>query len=205
MSCPRESSRTTARGTVAFHLEEPDPDFLYKLAMPFASVLPPNTPKAINGRSVPATGPYVIANYEPGRQLELVRNPHFREWSPTAQPQGFADEIVDRFDVKPRKGGSLLISGRADVVGDDVGNRLEEITTRYPEQTLSTVLPGTIFLSLNTRCPPVRRRACSTSGELRRRSRGGGRYLGRTELGERDMSGASSKLPQLRALLPVHL
>ena len=104
-------------GTVAFHLEEPDPDFLYKLAMPFASVLPPNTPKAINGRSVPATGPYVIANYEPGRQLELVRNPHFREWSPTAQPQGFADEIVYRFDVKPRKGGSQFISGRADVVG----------------------------------------------------------------------------------------
>ena len=142
-------------GTVAFHLEEPDPDFLYKLAMPFASVLPPNTPKAINGRSVPATGPYVIANYEPGRQLELVRNQHFREWSRAAKPAGYADEIVYRFDIKPRKGGSQLISGRADVVGgDDVGNRLEEITTRYPEQTLSTVDPATIFLSLNTRVRP---------------------------------------------------
>lgn len=130
-------------GTIVFHLEAPDPDFLYKLAMPFASVLPPNTPKAINEQSVPATGPYVVANYEPGRQLELARNPHFREWSPAEQPQGFADEIVYRLDVGPREGVSEFISGRADVVFDIPAKRLEEITTRYPERTVSTGEPAT--------------------------------------------------------------
>ena len=74
----------------------------------------------------------MIVNHEPGRQLELVRNPHFREWSHAAQPQGFADEIVYRLDVEPRKGVSQFISGRADLVVDVPAKRLEEITTDIP-------------------------------------------------------------------------
>jgi YVTN family beta-propeller protein len=137
-------------GTVTFHLEAPDSEFLRKLALPSASVLPANIPKAINGRSVPATGPYMIANYEPGRQLELVRNPHFREWSPDDRPRGYADEILYRFDVESRT--SQVISGRADLTY--LQDQFEEITTRFPERTVSTVEPSTIFLSLNTRVPP---------------------------------------------------
>jgi len=43
---------------------------------------------------LPATGPYTIASYRPRRLLVLVRNPHFREWSKAAQPDGYPDRIV---------------------------------------------------------------------------------------------------------------
>ncbi|HZJ51832.1 MAG TPA: ABC transporter substrate-binding protein [Actinomycetota bacterium] len=142
-------------GTVTFHLQSPDPDFLHKLTLPFAWVLPANTPQSEQDGGVPATGPYMIANYEPGRQLELVRNPHFREWSRAAQPQGYADEIVYRFDVKPREHVSQVISGRADVTYKNIAPRdVEEITIRYPERTVVTVGANTYFMALNTRVPP---------------------------------------------------
>ncbi len=141
------------RRTVTFHLEAPDSELLYELALPFASVLPSHTPEATGTRTVPATGPYMIADHEPGRQLELVRNPHFREWSRAAQPQGYADEIVYRFDVESGEQLSQVISGRADLM-ITAGKQLEEVTTRYPERTTATVEPLTTFLALNTRIPP---------------------------------------------------
>lgn len=141
-----------ATGTVAFHLKVPDPDFLHQLATPFASILPAHTPKATGSHSVPATGPYVIANYEPGRQLELARNRHFEVWSNAAQPQGNVDEIVYRLAVNPRKALSLVSEGRADIAWDVVDG--EEIATRYPERAKLTVSPGTWHMSLNNRVPP---------------------------------------------------
>jgi peptide/nickel transport system substrate-binding protein len=37
-------------GTVTFHLSAPDPEFLYKLALPFADVVPAGTPAKPTGR-----------------------------------------------------------------------------------------------------------------------------------------------------------
>ena len=71
-----------AARTVTFHLTRPDPDFLYRLAAPFAYVLPGGTPwRPAGTHPLPATGPYMIATYRPGRLLRFVRNPFFHEWS----------------------------------------------------------------------------------------------------------------------------
>jgi len=75
-------------GTVTFHLTRPDPDFLYKLTLAYADVLPASTPGRQARTPLPATGPYMITRYVPGRELLLVRNPRFREWSAAAQPTG---------------------------------------------------------------------------------------------------------------------
>ncbi len=51
----------TARDTVTVHLRAPDSEFLYKLAIPFADLVPrgvPMTKPAPLG--VPGTGPYMI-------------------------------------------------------------------------------------------------------------------------------------------------
>ena len=49
---------------VTFHLSRPDPDFLHKLALNFAFILPAKTPpRAADVRPVPATGPYMVAGY----------------------------------------------------------------------------------------------------------------------------------------------
>ena len=84
-------------GTVTFRLATPDPDFLFKLAVPFAYVLPAGTTlrEAVQ-KPLPATGPYRVASVSGGGSLRLVRNARFREWSSAAQPAGFPDEIVLR-------------------------------------------------------------------------------------------------------------
>ena len=73
-------------GTVTFHLTQPDPDFLFKQAHVYADVLPASTPGRQARTPLPATGPYMISRYIPGRELLMVRNPRFREWSAAAQP-----------------------------------------------------------------------------------------------------------------------
>ena len=45
---------------------------------------------------------YRVASFVPKRQVRLVRNPHFREWSHAARPAGYADEIVIRIGGAPQ-------------------------------------------------------------------------------------------------------
>jgi len=82
-------------GTITFNLRAPDAEFLFKLALPFAYAVPAGTPnRDVGTRPVPATGPYMVAAYKPGRFIRLVRNPRFHVWSDAAQPAGYPDNIV---------------------------------------------------------------------------------------------------------------
>jgi YVTN family beta-propeller protein len=102
-------------GAVTFHLAAPDPDFLYKLALPFAYVLPAGSPlHDIGTRPLPATGPYVIRVYRPGRELRLARNPRFHEWSQAAQPNGYPNAIVWKLGVPPGRALADVERGSAD-------------------------------------------------------------------------------------------
>src|ERR687888_2391762 len=47
-----------AKGTVTFHLTKGDPEFLYKLAVPFGFILPTGTPNKEVQIPPPGTGPY---------------------------------------------------------------------------------------------------------------------------------------------------
>ena len=63
--------------TVSFHLSVPDPEFLYQLALPFAAAVPASTPSRIakTGSLVPATGPYMIADYVPNKRAVAGAEP----------------------------------------------------------------------------------------------------------------------------------
>jgi YVTN family beta-propeller protein len=150
-------------GTVTFHLVSPDPEFPYKLALPFALVVPGDTPRRdLEVRSVAGTGPYMVATYRPRHVLRLVRNPHFHEWSKAAQPDGYPDEIV--FESGGSADGALrdVIQGRADVVST-INNgvfspaQMMAIETRIPGQVHTNPFTRTIALFLNTRLPPFDR------------------------------------------------
>jgi class 3 adenylate cyclase len=82
-------------GRITFHLLRREPGFLNLLALPLAYAVPNDVPARVLdlGETIPATGPYVVATYEPGT-LRLVRNPQFRVWSTDAKPDGYPDEIV---------------------------------------------------------------------------------------------------------------
>ena len=120
--------------TITFNLKTPDPEFLYKLALPFGSVVPSGSPPPdVEKTPLPATGPYMIDGYRPQQHLTLERNPYFKEWSSAAQPEGFPDRIVLRLNLAPHRQTTLVTGNRADIMLDPPpSDRLEEITTRYP-------------------------------------------------------------------------
>src|ERR687886_958740 len=88
-----------ATGTVTFHLTTGDPEFLDKLAVPFAFILPTGTPNKEVQLPPPGTGPYKWVTYSPNKEMRVVRNPYFKEWSKDAQPDGKPDEIVQKFGL----------------------------------------------------------------------------------------------------------
>jgi YVTN family beta-propeller protein len=122
--------------TVTFHLREPDPDFLYKLALPYALAVPADTPaKDVGTHPLPATGPYMIANYKPGPggELTLIRNPRFHEWSQAAQPSGYPDRIIfARLRGSTRSVVRAVERGKHDLALNGVPPQLEhEVETQY--------------------------------------------------------------------------
>ena len=144
-----------AAGTVTFHLTAPDPEFLYKLAFSWAYAVPPGTPdRMIDAAQLPATGPYMTESFVRGRSWTLVRNPRFRGWSPQAQPGGYPDRIVVRFDVGPGQALADVEQGRADVLLGPPPDAVGQLATHYTSQLHSGPLAATVALTLNTRIPP---------------------------------------------------
>jgi peptide/nickel transport system substrate-binding protein len=144
---------------VTFHLARPDPEFLYKLTLPFGFILPAGTPaRAADIRPVPATGPYMVASYERNHRLVLTRNPRFREWSQAAQPDGYPDRIELRFDIPESRRVDAILRGEADYGGGVIGgmppDRLRELLTQHVAQTHVEPLLTTVAMVLNTRVAP---------------------------------------------------
>jgi YVTN family beta-propeller protein len=141
--------------TITFHLTAPDPDFLYKLAFPFADAVPAGTPDhPIEPTQLPATGPYLTQSFVPGHSWTLARNPRFRPWSDQAQPAGYPGRIVLRLNIPPGPAVSAVEHGRADVLLSPPPAGLPALATRYASQLHSGPQGATIGLVLNTRVWP---------------------------------------------------
>jgi peptide/nickel transport system substrate-binding protein len=147
-----------AAGTITFHLTEPDPSLIYKLALPFTFAVPPGTPMTDVGTTpVPATGPYMIDEYVKGERLVLVRNPEFHEWYAPAQPDGYPDRIEVTLGLSVDDQVSEVEQGRADWVADSIdltGEMIENLVTQYAGQVHPYPELTTVWLTLNTSMPP---------------------------------------------------
>ena len=144
-----------ASDTITFHLAAPDPEFLYKLAFPWAYAVPGGTPDhQISAAQLPATGPYMTKSLMPGHTWTLVRNPRFRQWSQQAQPGGYPDRIILRLDVAPGRAVADVEHGRADVLLSPPPDRIGQLATHYTSQLHSGPSEATIALTLNTRIAP---------------------------------------------------
>ncbi len=153
-------------GTVTFHLMAPDPDFLYKLAFPWADAVPAGTPGRDLGRVMPpATGPYMTSSITPGHGVDdghplafdtwtLVRNPHFREWSHSAQPEGYPDRIVLSQGESPASSVTDVQKGRLDVALPVPSGRLTGLAAHDTAQFHSEPVGATFAPVLNTRVAP---------------------------------------------------
>ena len=142
-------------GTVTFRLSQPDPDFLYKLALLFAIPAAPGAPAhrtITEPPFLPGTGPYMISQYRPNVSFTLVRNPYFRQWSYAAQPAGYPSVIRYERLTGQSKQESAVIAGRADLVVLDWDDQSPAI--RYPARVHLGLKLATSYVSLNTRRPP---------------------------------------------------
>ena len=142
--------------TITFHLEGRDPDFLFKLALPFGSFIPHGSPQIPETNApLPGTGPYMIKRFVPGRTLMLVCNPYFHEWSAEAQPAGYPDRLEYTFGLEPSAATTAVETGRADYALESPPvERLREVATRFSSLAHPHVEPSTFFIGLNTRIPP---------------------------------------------------
>jgi YVTN family beta-propeller protein len=139
-------------GTIVVHLAEPDPDFLFKLALPFTSVVPAESPMKIASQ-LPGTGPYKVAAFS-SDELRLVRNPYFRVWSQDAQPAGYSDEIQARFGGSSASHIEAVTTGAADYASDLPPGRLADLARRYSGQLHADPLAWTRYVFLRVTLPP---------------------------------------------------
>ena len=105
--------------TLTIHLARRDPDILDKLTLSAAYAVPASAPRREVRAGLPATGPYRYARFDRKREVLLVRNPHFREWSAAAQPAGYPDRIHIRLGLSTDAQVAAIRDGRADLAGDN--------------------------------------------------------------------------------------
>jgi peptide/nickel transport system substrate-binding protein len=144
-----------AAGTVTFHLTNGDPEFFDKLAVPFAFILPTGTPNKEVQIPPPGTGPYKFVEYNPNKEIKLVRNTNFKEWSKDAQPNGNPDVIVQKFGLSAEAEVTQVENGQADWMFDTPpSDRLSEISTKYADQVHVNPLTAVWYFAFNVRVPP---------------------------------------------------
>ncbi len=138
-------------GTVTLRLTHPDPSLLTALGLVYFAPVPAGAGTGIR----PGTGPYRIMQVVPGRLVIFTRNPRFRDWSPAAQPAGYPNRIVVRYNGTPAADVTAVINGHADYTFDSpTAAQLKQIELRFPGLLHREPVPETDYLDLNTREPP---------------------------------------------------
>jgi peptide/nickel transport system substrate-binding protein len=154
-SCSLAKGITTSGNKITFHLTHGDPEFLDKLGTPFAFILPTGTSNKEVQIPPPGTGPYYFAQYNPNKQIKLVRNKYFKEWSKDAQPAGNPDVILQKFGLGVEAEVTQVENGQADWVFDTPpADRLNELSSKYSKQVFINPLTAVWYIALNTRIPP---------------------------------------------------
>lgn len=140
---------------VTLTLTRPDPEFLQKLALPHASILPEDAPGSDAGTvPLPGTGPYRIARYDPNDALVLERNPFFVAWNPDAQPAAIPDTVRYEFGLDTEAQVTAVLNGQADWMFDaPPPDRLAELAAHAAQVHLDPAF-ALLFVPLNTRIPP---------------------------------------------------
>jgi len=156
-SCDLSKGIEVNGNQVTFHLTTGDPEFLFKLAVPFAFVLPADTPAKHVDIPPPGTGPYKWTEYKPNTQMKVERNTFFKEWSKDAQPEGLPDAIEQRFGLSVQAEVTQVENGQADYISnvDQIpADRLPELSAKYAKQLHVNPLLQTEYMALNTNVPP---------------------------------------------------
>jgi peptide/nickel transport system substrate-binding protein len=157
-TCTLEGGVTAddAAGTVTINLLAADSEIFDKLAVPHAVIVPADTPTKDAGTTpIPTTGPYYFESYNPNEALVMKRNPHFKQWSADASPDGYADEIIYKFGMTEEAVINAVENGQVDWMYDTPpADRLPELGTKYAKQMHLDPLAAFWYAPMNTNLPP---------------------------------------------------
>jgi peptide/nickel transport system substrate-binding protein len=145
--------------TLTINLTTPDPELMDQLTLPFAYAVPPSTSLKLTGNNVPAgTGPYEWKSYNPNTEAVLVRNPYFHVWSAQAQPNGYPNEIIEKFGLPVSDEVTEVENNEANEVfdGDQIpSDQLTQLNSaKYAGQVHVNTLTADWYFALNTKEPP---------------------------------------------------
>lgn len=145
-----------ATNAITIKLTDPDSEFLQKLSLPHASILPADAPAKDAGNDpIPGTGPYTIESYDPNTRLRFVRNPNFKEWSKDAQPDGYVDAINYDFGLTEEAEITAIQNGQADWMFDPPPpDRLPELGSKYAQQVHLSLLAAMWYAPFNVNLAP---------------------------------------------------
>ena len=145
-----------ATNSVVINLVAADETITSKLAVPHAAINPASAPSKDAGTTIiPTTGPYMYKSYDPNKELIMVRNPYFKEWSHDAQPQGYPDEIHYKFGLTATAQVTAVQNDQANWMYDPIpSDRLNEIGTKFADQVHIQPLTAMWYLPMNVNLAP---------------------------------------------------
>ena len=202
--------------TVTIHLTRRDTDFLHKLTLPFAFVVPADSARARHDgshaarhRAVPRrrVGPSTRRDARPQPATsDRARLARAGPASPTASTSALHEQADDRGARSPPSSAAPP-TWRSSPTRSSAPLTAESPPSARPRVAGSGAQPPGPDHGLDVlqRAPaPVRRRPRTTGGQLRDRPRPRGRAHGRSGDGPAHLPDPAGRLPGLRALLPVH-
>jgi peptide/nickel transport system substrate-binding protein len=97
-------------------------------------------------------------SYNPNSEAVLVRNPYFKVWSAAAQPNGYPNEIIEKYGLQVSDEVTEVMNGEANEVydGDSIpSDQLTQLNSaKYASQTHVNTLTADYYMALNTKTPP---------------------------------------------------
>jgi peptide/nickel transport system substrate-binding protein len=142
-----------ATGAITIRLTAPDASFVHALAMPFAGLVPSDTPfRNLTKDPPPGVGPYAITESVPNRQFVMERNDGFEI---EGIPAGKIDTITTEIVSSTARQAQDVISGDLDYMQDPPPADLKpEIKGSYGDRYEEHVTVSTYYFFLNSRLPP---------------------------------------------------
>ena len=147
-------------------------------------------------------------SYNPNKEAVLVRNPYFKVWNPDAQPEGYPDQIIEKYGLQVSDEVTQVENGQADEVFDgdvipaDRLNRAEQPQVRRPGAREPA--HGRLVHGAQHQTPPFNnlkaRQAINYAADRAALRQDRRRLVARRA----DLPDPAAELPRLRAVLPVH-
>jgi peptide/nickel transport system substrate-binding protein len=148
------------RHTLVVRLTRQAGDLGYRFAEPWTAPVPDGAAVGHEADFIDhpiSSGPYMVAVYQPGRVLTLVRNPEWRAATDPLRP-AYADRIVIRMNGTPDGAAHRVDRGQLDVVLDASAPRWQLVEHRaHPRlrgRLYTDPYDGLTFINLNIAVPP---------------------------------------------------